>query len=113
MVKDYFDTDFTDHVGFLEDVVYADSADVGGSHGSGDITSVTTKLVAPSMQVEVSARNIAVSGLSGNRAVFVFDLQGRLVSSAQSYGAVVNFAVPRAGRYVVRSGSQTRLVMVY
>ena len=113
VVKDYFDTDFTDHVGFLEDVVYADSADVGGSHGSGDITSVTTKLVAPSMQVEVSARNIAVSGLSGNHAVFVFDLQGRLVSSAQSYGTVVNFAVPRAGRYVVRCGSQTRLVMVY
>jgi hypothetical protein len=112
-VKDYFDTDFTDHVGFLEDVVYADSADVGGSHGGGDITSVAPKLVAPSMQVEVSARNIAVSGLSGNRAVFVFDLQGRLVSSAQSYGAVVNLAVPRAGRYVVRSGSQTRLVMVY
>ena len=95
-------------VGFLEDVVYAGSTD-----GPGGPTSVTTKFVVPSMQIEVSARNIAVSGLSENRAVFLFDMQGRLVASARSHGAVVNFAVPRAGRYVVRNGSQTRLVMVY
>jgi hypothetical protein len=67
---------------------------------------------AAPLSVQVVARNIAVSGLSGNRPVLVMDMQGRLVKSVRAHGPSVNIAVPRAGRYIVRSGSQARVVTV-
>ena len=51
-------------------------------------------------------------GLPENHAVAVFDLRGRKVASARMHGAEVRLAVPRTGRYIVRSSSQVRMVNV-
>lgn len=115
VVEDYFDSSFVDQIVFQENVIFADSTDNQGS-GSGEGPVATPKSpvmakVAP-LSVQVVARNIAVSGLSGNRPVLVMDMQGRLVKSARAHGPSVNIAVPRAGRYIVRSGVQTRIVTV-
>ena len=102
-------------VGYLLDVVYADSTIVDPP-GEGpvhiDPKTVDPKVKLLPMQVEVSARGIAVSGLPENHAVTVFDMRGRLVASARVHGAETRLSIPRAGRYMVRSGSQVRPVTV-
>ncbi len=112
VVKDFYgDSDKPYVLSFLEDVVLAgdDSTGLGDEGGT---TPVLVKPVVPSMQVEVSARNISVTGLVENRPVMLLDMRGRLVATARSHGTAVNLSVPRAGRYIVRSGKQTRIVNV-
>lgn len=116
VVEDYFDSSFVDQIVFQENVIFADSTDNQGSgSGEGPVATpkspVMAKALAP-LNVQVTARNIAVSGLSGNLPVLVMDMQGRLVKSVRAHGPSVNIAVPRAGRYIVRSGSQARVVTV-
>ncbi|MBQ5463493.1 MAG: hypothetical protein IIT53_05625, partial [Fibrobacter sp.] len=115
VVEDYFDTSFVDQIVFQENVIFADSTDNQGS-GSGEgpvaIPTPVMAKVAP-LNVQVVARNIAVSGLSGNRPVLVMDMQGRLVKSVRAHGPSVNIAVPRAGRYIVRCGSLVHVVSVH
>ena len=94
-------------LGFTEDVVYAE----GGSHG-GDLTPVKPKPAVMKLRVDVDSRLVAVSGLAENHPVAVLDMQGRVVATARAHGASVGLTVPRAGRYIVRSGSQTRLITV-
>ena len=94
-------------LGFTEDVVYAGA----GSHG-GDIVPVKMKPAVMSLRVDVDSRLVTVSGLAENRLVAVLDMQGRVVATARAHGASVGLTVPRAGRYIVRSGPQTRLVTV-
>ena len=113
-VKDFFEEGFADSVGYVMDVIYADSTDNQGS-GSGEGTVATPKvslMAKAPLNVQVVARDIVVSGLSENRPVLVMDMQGRLVKSARAHGMSVNIAVPRAGRYIVRSGAQARIVTV-
>ena len=114
VVEDYFDTSFVDQIVFQENVIFADSTDNQGSgSGEGPVATPTPVMAkAAPLSVQVVARNIAVSGLSGNRPVLVMDMQGRLVKSVRAHGPSVNIAVPRAGRYIVRSGSQARVVTV-
>jgi len=45
--------------------------------------------------------------------VAVFDMRGRMVASARVHGAEVRLAVPRTGRYIVRSGSLVHVVSVH
>lgn len=115
VVEDYFDSSFVDQIVFQENVIFADSTDNQGS-GSGEgpvaIPTPVMAMAAP-LNVQVTARNIAVSGLSGNRPVLVMDMQGRLVKSVRAHGPSVNIAVPRAGRYIVRSGSLVHVVSVH
>lgn len=106
-VKDFVDTSFVDRVGYKEDIVYADSTD-----NPGDRTTLAKNLIAPLMQVEVSARNVTVLNVPGHLLVYAFDMQGRLVASVHSHGSSANLAVPRAGRYLIRCGQQARLVTV-
>jgi hypothetical protein len=109
VVKDSFgDSELPYVVGYKETLVYA-TADTS-SHGGE--TTVKQKGMAPLMQVEVSARNIAVMGLDENRPVMIFDMRGHLIASNRAHGAVVNLSVPRAGRYIVRSEKQTKIVSV-
>ncbi|WP_294984750.1 hypothetical protein [Fibrobacter sp.] len=112
VVKDFYgDSDEPYVLSFLEDVVFAGDGSTGLG-GEGGTTPVLVKPVAPLMQVEVSARDISVTGLAENRPVAVLDMQGRLVATARAYGTAVNLSVPRAGRYIVRSGKQTRIVNI-
>ena len=60
----------------------------------------------------MDSRLVTVSGLAENRLVAVLDMQGRVVATARAHGASVELTVPRAGRYIVRSGPQARLVTV-
>ena len=53
-----------------------------------------------------------MTGLPENHAVAVFDMRGRLVKSARVHGSEVRLAVPRTGRYIVRSGSLAKIVSV-
>ena len=102
-----------------------DSTVVTDSIPSGDSTVVTDslpdnpdqplvlpKLAAHMMQVEVSARTILVKGLAERQPVMLFDMHGRLVKSVRFHGTAVNLTVPMAGRYIVRSGRNSRLVNV-
>ena len=115
VVEDYFDTSFVDQIVFQENVIFADSTDNQGSgSGEGPVATPKSPVMAKAapLSVQVVARNIAVSGLSGNRPVLVMDMQGRLVKSVRAHGPSVNIAVPRAGRYIVRCGSLARIVTV-
>ena len=94
-------------LGFMEDLVYADT----GSHG-GDIVSVKPKPVVMMLRVDVDSRLVTVSGLAENRLVAVLDMQGRIVATTRTHGVSVGLTVPHAGRYIVRSGPQTRLITV-
>ena len=115
VVKDFFgDAEEPYKVGYVVTVVMADSS--AGEINDGP-TPVAPKTADPKvkllpMQVEVSARDIAVFGLMENSPVLVLDLKGRLVASARIHGGMANLSVPRAGRYLVRSGKSSRLVNV-
>jgi len=116
VVEDYFDTSFVDQIVFQENVIFADSTDNQGSgSGEGPVATPKSPVMAKAapLSVQVVARNIAVSGLSGNRPVLVMDMQGRLVKSVRAHGPSVNIAVPRAGHYIVRSGSLVHVVSVH
>ena len=115
VVKDFFgDAEEPYKVGYVVTVVMADSS--AGEINEGP-TPVAPKTANPKvkllpMQVEVSARDIAVFGLMENSPVLVLDMKGRLVASARVHGGMANLSVPRAGRYLVRSGKSSRLVNV-
>ena len=112
-LKDSFgDSDEPYVVGYLETVVLADTSSSGGEGGTVALEPNYVLKLLPSMCVSVSDRNISVTGLPENHAVAVFDLRGRKVTSARVLGAEVRLAVPRTGRYIVRSGSQSRIVTV-
>jgi len=103
-----------------------DSTVVTDSIPSGDSTVVTDslpdtpddpplalpKLATRMMQVQVSARTVLVMGLAERQPVMVFDMQGRLVKSARFHGTAVSLAIPKAGRYLVRSGGESQLINV-
>ena len=82
------------------------------SNPGGGLTPVLPKPVVSLMQVEVSGRNVTVMGLVENRPVMVFDMRGRMVTSARSHGTSVNLSIPKSGRYLVRSGKQSRMIVV-
>ncbi|WP_405331349.1 peptidase A26 [Fibrobacter sp.] len=112
VVKDSFgDSDVPYVLSFLEDVVLAGDDSTGQGEG-GTTPVVVVKPVAPSMQVEVAARNVSVTGLAENRPVMLLDMRGHLIATARAHGSAVNLTVPRAGRYIVRSGKQTRIVNI-
>ena len=112
-LKDSFgDSDEPYVVGYLETVVLADTSSSGGEGGTTPVSPMVMKPVMVSMQVNVSDRNISVMGLPENHAVAVFDLRGRKVTSARVLGAEVRLTVPRTGRYIVRSGSLSKIVTV-
>ncbi|WP_294111666.1 hypothetical protein [uncultured Fibrobacter sp.] len=84
VVKDFYgDSDEPYVLSFLEDVVFAGDGSTGLG-GEGGTTPVLVKPVAPLMQVEVSARDISVTGLAEIRPVAEFDMQGRLVATARA-----------------------------
>ena len=110
VVKDFFgDADEPYKVGYVVDVFYADSTLNPSDSG---LTPVLPKPVVSLLQVEVSGRNVAVMGLLENHPVMVFDMRGRMVASARFHGTSVNLTIPKSGRFLVRSGKQSRLIVV-
>lgn len=76
------------------------------------ITLVKSKPAVSLLRLEVSSRLITVFGVAENHPVAVFDMRGNVIAITRAHGASVNLEVPRAGRYIVRSGSLVRLVTV-
>lgn len=76
------------------------------------ITLVKSKPAVSLLRLDVSSRLITVFGVAENHPVAVFDMRGKVIAITRAHGASVNLEVPRAGRYIVRSGSQVRLVTV-
>ena len=113
VVEDFFEEGFADSVGYLLDVVYADSTG-DDPHGTTPVAPkpLDMKAKALPMHVEVSGREIAVFDLQEGSAVLVFDLRGRLVTSARAHGETARLSVPNSGRYLVRSGKSARLVNI-
>jgi hypothetical protein len=112
VVEDFFEEGFADSVGYLLDVVYADSTG-GDPHGTTPVApkKASPKVTAP-LHVEVTGRELAVLDLLDGHAVLVFDLRGHLVASARAHGGKTRLSVPRSGRYLVRSGKQAKLVNI-
>ena len=112
VVKDFFgDADEPYKVGYIVDVVYADST----LNPGGGLTPVEPKVIAaalPTMRLKISGRNVTVMGLVENRPVMVFDMRGRMVTSARTHGTSVNLSIPKSGRYLVRSGKQSRMIVI-
>jgi len=113
VVEDFFEEGFADSVGYLLDVVYADSTG-GDPHGTTPVAPKPRDMKANAlpMHVAVSGRDITVSGLRQGDAVLVLDMNGRLVTSARIHGASATLNVPRAGFYIVRNAGQSRKVRV-
>jgi hypothetical protein len=113
VVEDFFEEGFVDSVGYLLDVVYADSTG-GDPHGTTPVAPKPRDMKANAlpMHVAVSGRDITVSGLWQGDVVLVFDLRGHLVASARVHGNYTIVRTPHAGRYLVRAGSRARLVTV-
>lgn len=76
------------------------------------ITLVKSKPAVSLLRLDVSSRLITVFGVAENHPAAVFDMRGKVIAITRAHGASVNLEVPRAGRYIVRSGSQVRLVTV-
>lgn len=113
VVEDFFEEGFADSVGYLLDVLYADSTngENGGTTPAAPRTPSPKVKMLP-LHVEVSGREIAVFDLQEGSAVLVFDLRGRLVTSARAHGETARLSVPNSGRYLVRSGKSARLVNI-
>ena len=113
VVEDFFEEGFADSVGYLLDVVYADSTG-DDPHGTTPVAPKPRDMKANAlpMHVAVSGRDITVSGLRQGDAVLVLDMNGRLVASARVHGASATLNVPRAGFYIVRNAGQSRKVRV-
>lgn len=67
---------------------------------------------APSMDVSVSGRKISVSNIEIGSDVTVFNVLGKRIFGVVADGNCVNFEVPSYGKYIVRSGAQSRVIMV-
>jgi hypothetical protein len=107
----YGDSDKPYEVSFLESLVYV-SSDTSSHDGPTPVEPAVVRMAAPLMQVKVSSRNITVMDVPENRPVMVFDMRGRLVTSARFHGNAVNLSIPKSGRYLIRSGKQSRLIVV-
>ena len=107
----YGDSDKPYEVSFLESLVYV-SSDTSSHDGPTPVVPAVVKVVAPTMHVEVTAHNVMVTDLAENAPVMVFDMRGRLVTSARAHGTSVNLSIPKSGRFLVRSGKQSRLIVV-
>ena len=67
---------------------------------------------APSMNVAVEGRKVAVTNVEYGSKVAVFDMLGKRVLEAPAGLNAAIFEVPSYGKFIVRSGAQTRVIMV-
>ena len=67
---------------------------------------------APSMNVAVEGRKVTVTNVEYGSKVAVFDMLGKRVLEAPAGMNAAIFEVPSYGKYIVRSGAQSRVIMV-
>ena len=67
---------------------------------------------APSMNVAVEGRKVTVTNVEYGSKVAVFDMLGKRVLEAPAGMNAAIFEVPSYGKFIVRSGAQSRVIMV-
>ena len=67
---------------------------------------------APSMNVAVDGKKVTVTNVEYGSKVAVFDMLGKSVLEAPAGMNAATFNVPSYGKYIVRAGAQSRVIMV-
>jgi len=67
---------------------------------------------APSMNVAVDGKKVTVTNVEYGSKVAVFDMLGKSVLEAPAGMNAATFEVPTYGKYIVRAGAQSRVIMV-
>ena len=67
---------------------------------------------APSMNVAVDGKKVTVTNVEYGSKVAVFDMLGKRILEAPAGMNAAIFEVPSYGKYIVRSGAQSRVIMV-
>lgn len=88
----------------------ADSPDVEISSDSQETQGLVTEMVN-CVNFSVSGRELSIRSVADSR-VLVFDMQGRLLCNGRSAGDGFAIVLPRAGHYLVRVGSESRMIVV-
>ncbi|MCQ2107178.1 MAG: hypothetical protein MJZ05_00260 [Fibrobacter sp.] len=75
-------------------------------------TDAVIAAAVPQFSLSVAGRNVQIAGARIGSAYAVLDMQGRVLATGRTASASMEIAVPRAGSYMVRVGSQTKRVNV-
>ena len=67
---------------------------------------------APAMNVAVDGKKVSVTNVEYGSKVAVFDMLGKKILEAAAGEKTTNFEVPSYGKYIVRAGAQSRVIMV-
>jgi len=67
---------------------------------------------APSMNVAVDGKKVTVTNVEYGSKVAVFDMLGKRILEAPAGMNAATFKVPTYGKYIVRAGAQSRVIMV-
>ncbi len=73
---------------------------------------VVAVAAVPQFSLSVAGRNVQIAGARIGSAYAILDMQGRVLATGRTASASMEIAVPRAGSYMVRVGSQTKRVNV-
>lgn len=73
---------------------------------------VSAAIKAPSMNVAVDGKKVAVTNVEYGSKVAVFDMLGKRILEAPAGMNAATFEVPTYGKYIVRVGAQSRVIMV-
>jgi len=91
--------------------VKSSSSSVKSSSSSAK-TSIAIRKSVPKFRVSVNSHNILLSGAEIGKSYVLLDMQGCVLQKGRVYSANFNIAVPNAGHYFVKVGSQIRNVVV-
>ena len=67
---------------------------------------------APAMNVAVDGKKVSVTNVEYGSKVAVFDMLGKKILETAAGEKSANFEVPSYGKYIVRAGAQSRVIMV-
>lgn len=73
---------------------------------------IVAAAAVPQFSLSVAGRNVQIAGARVGSAYAILDMQGRVLATGRTASASMEIAVPRAGSYMVRVGSQTKRVNV-
>lgn len=82
------------------------------SSSSSKTDAVVAAAAVPQFSLSVAGRNVQIAGARVGSAYAILDMQGRVLATGRTASASMEIAVPRAGSYMVRVGSQTKRVNV-
>ena len=73
---------------------------------------IPTIVHTPKLAAAVNGRSLQISGAKVGANVSLFDLQGRVIYNGRADAASFSMDVPQAGAFLLRIGSQQKVVNV-